>query len=152
MSYHYTGMGATYSADDPLSKEIIARKGDTSEASLAAYGKIAGAMGGAGVCVAFGAAAAAPACGIIGGLVVGWIASQIPVAKGSDITNAVVELWKTWQGPNLKWSTRAMLGVKAYYVMRDTAIDQAIAAGATAAWAEEYLNKSGMTLEPTRIG
>lgn len=139
-----------YKADDALSKEIIARKGDTSEESLKAYGQAAGAMGGGAACLAFGVSApVAGGCAILGGLIGGVIASMVPVAKGSDLQDAVVDTWKSWTAPNLKWSQRALLAVKAYYVMREEAVDAAVAAGATASWAEGYLVQHGLTKEPT---
>lgn len=144
------GESKSYKADDALSKAIIANKGDTSEASLKEYGQAAGSMGGAELGKLFGGPVGAYVGALLGGKIGAAVASYIPVAKGSDIKDVVAETWKGWQGPNLKSSYRAMLGVKAFYVMRDEAVSKAIAAGATEQWAEDYLNKHGLQTEPTQ--
>lgn len=143
------GESKSYKADDQLSKAIVAKQGATDEASIKEYAKIAGAMGAAAVCAAYGAAAAAPVCAMIGGTVVGWVADKVPIAQGSTIADTVADTWKSWVSPNLKWSQRAMLGVKAYYVMRDEVVSKAIDAGATEKWAESYLDSHGLGLMPS---
>lgn len=144
------GESKSYKADDPLSKAIVAKKGDTSPEAFKEYAKIAATMGATGACVAFSAGAASPLCGIIAGTVIGWIADKVPIAAGSDIYDVVADTWKNTTGPHLKWAQQAMLSVKAYYVMRDEAISEAMAAGATAKWAEDYLDGYGLTTEPVK--
>lgn len=143
----------SYKADDPLSKAIIAKKGDTSPEAFKEYAKVIAAMGATAACAAFSggaAAAASPLCGVVASVVIGWAADKIPVAKGSTMYDVVAETWKSWIGPNLKWAQEAMLAVKAYYVMRDEAISAAVAAGAKPQWAEDYLNAHELTVEPIK--
>lgn len=139
----------SYKADDALSKAIIAKKGDTSPEAFKEYTKVVAAMGATAACAAFGASAASPFCGVVAGVVIGWIVDKIPVAKGSDMYDAVAQTWKSWTGPNLKWAQEAMLSVKTYYVMRDEAIKEAEALGKTKQWAEQYLANHGLEREPT---
>jgi hypothetical protein len=113
------------------------------------YGQAAGSMGGAALGSLFGPAGTYIGA-IVGGYIGGVIVSAIPMAQGSTINDIIVPDWNNAIVPRLRWSGRAMLAVKAYHVMRDDAIDQAMAAGATAKWAEAYLDKAGMTLEPTK--
>jgi hypothetical protein len=122
------GLGAYSGMDklnNPLTKEIVARKGATDSESLEAYGKIGGAAGGAGACVALGVTApVAGGCAILGGIIGGWIGKNIPVAKGSTMEDLVSETWNDFTAPRAKRAAKAILAVKSYLTLRDLAITQ----------------------------
>lgn len=111
--------------DNPLSQEVVRRGGGTSEDDMEAYGKVAGASGGAAACAAFLTPATAPACGAVGGVIGGWTAKQLDglMAKGSTMEDLVVDTMKK-QRPYLRSARRNVLALGAYDVMRATAVQE----------------------------
>ena len=118
----YSGMDK---ATNPLTREIIERKGGMSSADLKAYGEVGGAIGGAAACSAFVVTApVAGGCAILGGIIGGFIGKSIPVAKGSTMEDLVSETWNDFTAPRAKRAAKGILAVKSYLTLRDLAISQ----------------------------
>lgn len=114
-----------YDQNNPLLAEMIKRKGATDETSLKAYGTIGGQIGGAAACAALGAAAASPFCATIGGYIGGWLAEQIPIAKGTSYKEAIQQQWATDLGPWNAGANKEIQSVLAYLAYRDSVITRA---------------------------
>lgn len=158
MTYHmlparplgiYTGFDKL---DDPLTKEIIKRQGDTSTESLKAYGKIAGSMAASGACAATGAGAGFVAiCGFIGGYIGALLGAAVPVAKGYSTEDLANDIWGDTV-PLIGRAQKGILAVHAYLTMRDAAISDIVMGfpnwtGAQD-WADAWLSQHGLPSAP----
>lgn len=114
------GVGAALK-DNALTKEIIKRRGAIDEASLKAYGTIAGTIAGAALCAPLGPVAAV-GCGIMGGIIGGAIGKLIPVAHGSTLGDLVAEEWNNYTVPQTKLAAKGVLSIVAYLTMREEAV------------------------------
>jgi len=114
--YGWLGQYSGMDKSDPLTNEIVARKGATDSKSLQAYGTIAGTIGGTALC------GGNIGCGILGGIIGGYIASKIPVAAGSTMEDLVSDTWNNYTAPRAKLAAKAILTVHTYLTLRDLAI------------------------------
>lgn len=129
----------------PLEKEMISRKGGTSEDDFKAYGTVAGTIGGASLCIAL--VVSAPlvvGCGVLGGIIGGIIGGvigkqwQILFGKKTDEEQLAV-YWNKAVNQGKK-SGKGILAVKAYLTMRDYAMSRG--------YSDEWLTKKGFPPAP----
>lgn len=154
MSYSMQSVGAYTGYDEldnPLTQKIIEKNGAIDSASLEEYGQIAGSMGATAACAAFGVTAPmAAGCGILGGILGGMIAKAVPVAKGADLTVAIIDTWNNYSRPYALSAQKGILAVRAYLTMRDTFITDAVHASPqmTRSLADAFLTKNGCPPAP----
>lgn len=137
-----------YKGSDALTKKIVAKKGATDSASLKEYGAIVGAAGAGGACAAFAVTAPfAGGCAILGGLIGGALAAAIPIAKGSDIYDLVIDTWNNEIKAYVTSAPSGILAIKTYLVMRDKFI---LDSGGSASQVEAFLVSHGLPGAPVR--
>lgn len=129
----------------PLEKEMINRKGGTSEEDFKAYGTIAGSIGGGAACVATGiGAGVAVGCvilgGILGGIIGGVVGQQWQQLFGKTSPEEyIAQYWNEAIGRG-KVAGKGILAVKAYLTTRDYALSRG--------YSDSWLTKKGYPPAP----
>jgi hypothetical protein len=144
----YEGYNTT---GDELTAAVIANDFDLSDDSLEQYGEIAGGMGAAAACTAYGAAAAAPLCKWLGGIIGRELVKFVTglAAHGSTLEDLVLQTVNDYIKPEWKLAKKRHLAAKVYFTKRDAAIDYiagTLASGdldADRAWADAKLTAIG---------
>lgn len=140
----------------PMGKQILSRGGSTDGASMQSYAQTAGAIGGAAICAASGAGAAASAiCAQVGGAIVRVIAGSIGSPATAGNAYGLYDLWSGVMVPSTRMAQEGSLAVRAYLTVRDQLIDDLSAAlkpiqslSAARSWADQRLTQLGLPGAP----
>ncbi len=151
MTYHFIGAPGigeyTGYNTGPVGAEIVRRGGATDSSSLKAYAAAGAGAGGAALCTAYGAAAAAPLCASIASTVVGTLLSVGKATAGPGCYS-IAHYWNNNALPRVRAAAEGQLAIRSYLAMRDQAIDEAAKAGADKKWADKWLSEHGIPGAP----